>query len=571
MSDAVQAVMDGMVPALTDLRDTLIFSPTEITALIAKRREFEYLLQRVHARKSDFLLYLSFEMNLLKLYAIRRSKLPKKKPSAGDHHIEQHIHLTFTRAMRKYKADIGMWMQWIDFSKKNDSTRKLGSIYAQALQFHPRSAQLWIDCASWEFFDNNNAKNARVILQRAIRSCANDKKVWSQYFTMELHYIQKMRGRREVLQLDGAMGKKMAESDMFSGKVPLLVYQGAIRAVPDDVAFRLDFLHILRDFPQTEMLETAILDSIERDFSGDTEAWIARAAHALQLGAAQSIAVLRESTEALSHSSDVYNAVFEFLKKMMEDEAVAANVAVIYGEFVADAMRRLSASEMGETLSYSCAEFLVFCNDQESAIDLLKSVCLGDDGDFGEPRSKPESITPMFLLWAGVLLKGGDEDACVDVLEGALRSVDWDLTGSMAYLKLAGMLVDVLLTRTPETYEGLKRVEFIIAASPPAAQRSLAVAYLSHCAVVGGVEGIRHAFKFARSTVAGGDLTEFYELCLSGEVDVQKKRVIYETLLSGRKGHGDYCDSLIERWAKEESEAGNMDFARGVILRRGTR
>jgi len=231
--------MDQMVPALLDLTEKQLFSPAEISMLVNKRRGFEYLLQRVHARQSDFLLYIEFELNLLKLYNLRLAKTPKTKPSASDYHIEQHIHLIFVRAMRKYKSDIAMWLQYIDFCKKNNSSKKLGQIFAQALTYHPHNTTLYIESAGWEFFEQGNAKNARVVLQRALRTCNDAQELWLQYFIMELHYIQKMRGRREILQLKGKMGKKMEESEAFSGQVPLLVFQGAIKAVPQDVAFRL--------------------------------------------------------------------------------------------------------------------------------------------------------------------------------------------------------------------------------------------------------------------------------------------------------------------------------------------
>ena len=71
----------------------------------------------------------------------------------------------------------------------------------------------------------------------------------------------------------------MEESSLFSGKVPLLVFEGCIKEIPGDVALRGRFLEALDKFPQTEALSAAILASIERDFPDDPAAYVARAAH----------------------------------------------------------------------------------------------------------------------------------------------------------------------------------------------------------------------------------------------------------------------------------------------------
>lgn len=79
---------------------------------------------------------------------------------------------------------------------------------------------------------------------------------------------------------DGNEGGGGAVSDA----VPLVVYRNAVEAVPDDVAFRLRFVDLTRQFPETGKLRDAIVRTVERDFAGSVEAWIARARYAAEEG-----------------------------------------------------------------------------------------------------------------------------------------------------------------------------------------------------------------------------------------------------------------------------------------------
>lgn len=316
MAEQVQAVLDQMVAPLRDLSDRGIFSESEIRAIVTRRRESEYLLRRRAARKADFLRYIEAEMALEKLRAIRtrqvltrqRNKDRKKKDQEkdsgkakktpiGDVHIVQHIHFLFVRALRKFKSDVSLHLQHAAFAKEAKSYSRLGRIYAEALQVHPRNVGLWIEAASLEFFGistegedgtmntfgGGSVPSARVLLQRGLRINALSKDLWLQYFAMEFHYIQKLRGRREILQLGHDVvveGKEEGNTTYADAMIPMVVYNNAIKAIPDDVTFRLQFLDLCRGFPETTKMEQHIVSTVARDFQDKTEAWIARAAYA---------------------------------------------------------------------------------------------------------------------------------------------------------------------------------------------------------------------------------------------------------------------------------------------------
>lgn len=220
-------------------------------------------------------------------------------------------------------------------SLKN-APQMLGKLFARALQLHPRNPGLWIKAASWEFFDASNSSSARSLMQRGLRINPGAKNLWLQYFRLEFCYVEKVTGRREVLGLDdpddGNGDKRTGGSDaqsvgamviptlegegdeeqsgapsfkavkkataavatpvmndtarqFYRGAVPSAVFRAAIKAVPQDVGFRGEFLRCCaEDFPGlSDEVATAILSSIAKDFPESCEAWELRAVYPLLL------------------------------------------------------------------------------------------------------------------------------------------------------------------------------------------------------------------------------------------------------------------------------------------------
>lgn len=129
-------------------------------------------------------------------------------------------------------------------------------------------------------------------MQRGLRiNGKTSQELWLQYFALELHYVQKLRGRREILE--GAKAKDDAsdedgneDSEGERGKVTSvsnsmllpsqIIYKNAIKSIPDNIQFRLRFIETCRQFPQTSELERYIMESVESDFGESVEGWVAR-------------------------------------------------------------------------------------------------------------------------------------------------------------------------------------------------------------------------------------------------------------------------------------------------------
>mmetsp|Transcript_14580 Transcript_14580/g.33919 ORF Transcript_14580/g.33919 Transcript_14580/m.33919 type:complete len:676 (+) Transcript_14580:169-2196(+) len=324
MAEQVQDALDQMVAPLRDLMDRQIFSEEEIRSIVSRRRESEYLLRRRAARKADFVRYIEAEMLLEKLRALRTARrkrdhrkaqrekgivegedadddldengdLKPKRPNQkeddpiGDVHVVQHIHLLFVRAIRKFRGDLSLHLQHAEFCRSAKSWTRLGRVYAEALQVFPREAGIWIEAASNEFFGpNRSVESARVLLQRALRLNGNSsEELWVQYFTLELHYAQTLKGRRKILRPDENNDEDDSDDnddneteqpdDSDYNKIAMIILKNAIRSIPKNIKFRLKFLDACQKFPDTADLMEYVQASMANDFANEPESWIARA------------------------------------------------------------------------------------------------------------------------------------------------------------------------------------------------------------------------------------------------------------------------------------------------------
>lgn len=345
MAEQVQSILERMVLPLKDLRSREIFSSPEIQRIVERRRRAEYTLQRRGgaALLSDYLSYIEAEVRLERLRKLRKEKVllewqtqnesrpldddagrhrpptphAYKTSGPGDGHIVSHIHFLYQRTLRKFHYPLEVLLCYANFAKETKSFKVLSRIYAEGLQHHPRECGLWIEAASFEYFGyvaqdyesttsstttttttihskiaGSSIHNARVLLQRGLRINKSSAELWVQYFALELHYVQKLWGRKEVLAGSNDNNHHDREGDdegrdeaMSSSLLPSkVIYENAIQAIPSDIQFRLRFIETCGMFPRTQTLVDNIMEGVSRDFGSSVEGWVARISYADDFG-----------------------------------------------------------------------------------------------------------------------------------------------------------------------------------------------------------------------------------------------------------------------------------------------
>jgi U3 small nucleolar RNA-associated protein 6 len=509
MAEHVQAILDEMVAPLRDLQEREIFSDDEIHAIVQRRRSSEYLLRRRIPRKSDFLDYLQAEMNLEKLRKLRMKRRKRtteqseqqesesKRP--GDKHILRHIHLLWTRTLRKYRSDMSLYLQYAEYLIEIGAFQKLSTLYANALQIFPHQVGLWIQAASHEFFHAGNIPTARVLLQRGLRMNKASRELWMQSFVLELHFVQKLVGRQTIL-----LGKQQ-RSDDGQYELAKLVYDHAIQEVLD-VQFRLQFLDQCRHFPDTQFLKEHILQTICDDHPTEPEAWIARAMHAWenpngpvaknQRSEKQAsfhdpvLHILRRSTLDIP-TKDMYLAVTRFLSTYVKEQRNKEEARKLLQTLYTEAMssQELCASEL--VMDY--VDFLV-PEMMNEAIQTLES--------FVERKKMAPAV--IWIRWAGLF---DSTPVAIRILEKALSILSMDQPDyMMVMLQLFGAKLKEGKETTADCVQMLERIlllapgfaEFKSIVDPPFGVANISeacLACLDHAVKRDGVQGGRNVYS----------------------------------------------------------------------------
>ncbi|KAI7868170.1 U3 small nucleolar RNA-associated protein 6-domain-containing protein [Spinellus fusiger] len=329
MAERVQFNLERMVPGLLDLISKGIFTKEEVKKIVEKRKTFETRMARRIPQKIDFLRAIEYEMSLESLRKLRKSRIPNAataKTTESDIAGSRRIFDLFKKATNKFKGDIRLWIQYIDYAKKENANNILSGVFAQAIQFHPAKATLWILAASWEYETNANIGAARVMMQRSLRMNPENPLLWHEYFRLELLYIEKIKIRRRVLGIDGdSLGKDNMDLDekeetdetdsnmirlptitgeevenwneesserkvvqaleasaaealkeganpILQGLLATIVYNNAIQAIPNDLSFRTGFITIYRQFTDVDQGCQHVMDTILRDMASSPPA-----------------------------------------------------------------------------------------------------------------------------------------------------------------------------------------------------------------------------------------------------------------------------------------------------------
>ncbi|KAI9296889.1 hypothetical protein K502DRAFT_273142, partial [Neoconidiobolus thromboides FSU 785] len=203
MAEKVQERLEAMLPELEDLKSKSLFNEKEIAQIVKKRTSLEYSVSRRIAKKADYIRYIEYEMNLEKLRVKRKSRFSKnKKTTLSDYAGVRRIYNLFERGLLKFKGDLKLWLQYIDFAESQNSSKVVSKAYGKAIKLLPGAEILWIQAANFEFSKNLNMEAARVLMQRGVRLNLNNKILYLEFFRLELKFIEKLKLRKEILLKD---------------------------------------------------------------------------------------------------------------------------------------------------------------------------------------------------------------------------------------------------------------------------------------------------------------------------------------------------------------------------------
>lgn len=278
MAEFVQKNIESFIPELEQMERVGLATRDQVREILRRRKRFEYRLRRRKRSKEDYLTYIQYELNLYALLQKRRARLRiAQKKLEIDLVIAKRINRLFKKAVLMFSGDCKLWLSHIDFCSRMGWNHVVGTLYTRMLNLHSHKPEIWVAAAKWQLEANASAEMSRKLLQRGLLFNAKSCLLWREYFRMELLFVDKMRKRKEVLGIkEDKDGEAAAMESVLTAKIPSLVYQAAVKAIPD-VDFALSFLPICAPFKFARPLEEMILKDLQDRHSNQELVWDAMA------------------------------------------------------------------------------------------------------------------------------------------------------------------------------------------------------------------------------------------------------------------------------------------------------
>lgn len=201
-SDKARFYLEQYVPELREYEAKEIFNRDEINAITKKRSDFEHTLNARGSTPADYARYAQHEINLLALLKKRCKRLGIQKTATTAFNGQRTVFFILDRGVRKFPGDLALWMQYVNFCKRERANKKLAKVFTRMLRLHTRNYQLWVEAAKHYAEVQGDMGTARSYFQRGLRFCKDEKKIWIEYMKLELGYLAKLAARRKILGLD---------------------------------------------------------------------------------------------------------------------------------------------------------------------------------------------------------------------------------------------------------------------------------------------------------------------------------------------------------------------------------
>ncbi|CAG5942035.1 unnamed protein product [Menidia menidia] len=380
MAEIVQQRIEDRIPELEQLERVGLFTKKEVKSLIKRATALEYKLHRLIVNKDDFIAYIQYEINVLELIKKRRAHIHYQfKREEIEFPIIHRINGIFRRATKKWKATKG----------------QISKVFSTMLAIHPDKPALWIMAAKSELEDRDSSESARHLFLRALRFHPNNKKVYQEYFRMELLHCEKLRKQKEQLEkAEMDLGEYEFSPEILSGRLAEVVYKDATGKI-NEAEFVISLLNIAAIFDFTKELQDSILQDLQENYTEDSLTWNFMAKRQLEAPG-----VGEELQTAKGRASDI-NRREERCCQVYEEGLKSMNTEPMWSCYVAFCLERQKRKTNVQELKEKRQERLLGVLKRAHDASLLKE--------------------EYYKNWVQLLLSSGDAGEAVSVATAATQ------------------------------------------------------------------------------------------------------------------------------------------------------
>ncbi|XP_015177794.1 PREDICTED: U3 small nucleolar RNA-associated protein 6 homolog [Polistes dominula] len=293
MAEFVEKRCEDMIPELEQMERIKLFDINEIRSIAKKLKEFEYKIQRHVKCKEDYLRYIQYEMDLLKLIKQRRDKYAiTHKKSDIDNAIKNKVNLLYKEAISKFQEDVRFWIAYLKFCKHMRFQNSGKKTIVKMLQVHQDKPKCWHIAARWEIEENKKIDTARQLILRGLHFHPNSQILLIDIFRLELDETLKNTENNEN-EMQSSPSKKddddmpvplkkddddmpvPLKKDDDDMPVPLkkayVIYKAAKESV-EDIKFIVELLNIAKEY-KAEQLEKKIVSDMIQQYAHEPLMW----------------------------------------------------------------------------------------------------------------------------------------------------------------------------------------------------------------------------------------------------------------------------------------------------------
>ncbi|XP_078136866.1 U3 small nucleolar RNA-associated protein 6 homolog [Sander vitreus] len=322
MAEIVQHRIEERIPELEQLERVGLFTKKEIKSIIKRATALEYKLHRLIVNKEDFIAYIQYEINVLELIKKRRAHIHYQfKKEEIEFPVIHRINSVFRRATNKWKDDVQLWLSHVAFCKKWATKGQISKVFSAMLAIHPDKPALWIMAAKNELEDRNSSESARHLFLRALRFHPDNKKVYQEYFRMELLHCEKLRKQKKELEkAEMDLGEYEFSPEILSGKLAEVVYRDATGKIKE-AEFVISLLNIAAIFDFTKELQDFILQDLQANYTEDSLTWDFMAKRELEApGAGEELQTAKGRASDINRREERCCQVYEEAVKSLSTE-----------------------------------------------------------------------------------------------------------------------------------------------------------------------------------------------------------------------------------------------------------
>lgn len=256
---------EDMIPELEQMEKLKLFDRKEIRNIAKKWKEYEYKIHRHEKCKEDYLRYIQYEMNLLKLIKQRRDKYKiTQKKSDIDYAITNKINNLYKDAISRFQDDHRFWIAYMKFCKHVHFHSDISTMLSRMLQIHGDKPECWHIAATWELEEKKNKHNAQQFLLRGLQLHPESQLLYIDAFKLELN--------NQPTIVENQESNLTSDELTVTLKKAYVIYQQAFENIKD-IKFIVELLNIAKDYDNTENLQKKMICDMIKEYAHEALMW----------------------------------------------------------------------------------------------------------------------------------------------------------------------------------------------------------------------------------------------------------------------------------------------------------